>query len=129
MVDIAVSRNGLSVLKRHDGNVTDFCKETLYHLFGNIFVSFEYHRWVLIWKDPHRRLLLFLGVILVYPGFISCYDVPNTRRPSSVKFSWHVGAPVHPTPLLLFIQVVRHSTGTTFPYAKAVVKNASETSR
>ena len=39
-----------------------------------------------------------------------------------------MGAPVHPTPLLLFTQVMGHPTGTTFPCAKAVVKNANETS-
>ena len=69
-----------------------------------------------------------VGVVLVYPCFVFCYDIPNARRPSSIKFSWHVGAPVHPTPLLLFIQVMGHPTGTAFPYAKTVVKNASETS-
>ena len=42
------------------------------------------------------------------------------------KFSLHVGSPIHPTPLLLDTHVMGHSTGTTFPYAKAVVKNASE---
>ena len=87
VVDISVSRNRPSVLKRYGGNVAEFCKEPGYHLFGNTSVSFEFHRWVLIWEDPHRRLLLRLRVVLVYPGFVSCYDAPNVRRPSSVKFS------------------------------------------
>ena len=26
----------------------------------------------------------------IYPGFVSSYDVPNAKRPSSVKFSLHV---------------------------------------
>ena len=73
--------------------------------------------------------LLRLGVVLVYPGFVSCYDVPNARRPSSVKFSLHVGALVHTTPLLLFTQLMGHPAGAKFPYAKAVVKNEDETSR
>ena len=58
---------------------------------------------------------------------LSCYDVPNMRRPS-IKFSQHAGAPIHPTPLLLFTQVMGHSMGTK-SHAKVVVKNASETSR
>ena len=91
--------------------------------------NLKFNRWVLIWEDPHRQLLLRLGVVLVYPGFVSCYDVPKARRPSSVKFSLHVGAQIHPTPLLLFTEVMGHPAGTTFPYAKAVAKNASETSR
>ena len=32
-------------------------------------------RWVLIWEDPQCRLLLRLGVVLVFPGYVSCYDV------------------------------------------------------
>ena len=43
-----------------------------------------------------------------------CYDVPNARRSSSVKFSQHVGAPVYTTPLLLFTRVMGHPTGTNF---------------
>ena len=35
-----------------------------------------------------------------------------------------MGAPVRPTPLLLFTQVMGHPTG-TLPDAKTVVKNAS----
>ena len=42
MVDIPVSRNRLTVLKRYGGNVADFCKETRYHLFGSTSVSFEF---------------------------------------------------------------------------------------
>ena len=42
MVDIAVSRNRLSVLKRYGGNVVEFCKETRFHLFGSTSVSFEF---------------------------------------------------------------------------------------
>ena len=38
---------------------------------------------------PTPRLLLRLGVILVYPGCVFCYDVPNAFL--------HVSAPVHPT--------------------------------
>ena len=87
VVDISVSRNRLSVLKRYCGNMAEVCKDTRYHLFGSIFVSVEFHRWVLIWEDSHRRLLLRLGVVLVYPGCVSCYDAPDARRPSSVKFS------------------------------------------
>ena len=34
VVDIPVSRNRLSVLKRYGDNVAEFCKETRYHLFG-----------------------------------------------------------------------------------------------
>ena len=48
--------------------------------------SCEFHRWVLFLGDPHRRLLLRLGIVLVYPSFVSCYDVPNARRPSSSNF-------------------------------------------
>ena len=88
MVDIPVRLNCLSVLRRYDGNVAKFCKETRYHLFGSTSVSFEFHMWVLIWEDPHCLLLLRLGVVLVYPGFDSCCDVPNARRPYSVKFSY-----------------------------------------
>ena len=128
MVDTPVSRNRLYVLKWYGGNVAEFCKEVHYHLFGSTSVSFEFHRWVLISEDPHHRLLLSLGVLLVYPGFVSCYNVPNPQRPSCINFSWHVGAPVHPTQLLLFTQVMGHPTGTTFSCAKAVVKNARETS-
>ena len=129
MVCIPVGRNRLSVLKRYGGNVAEFCKETHCHLFESTSVSFEFHRWVLIWEYPHRRLLLCLGVVLVYPGSVSCYDVLNTRRPSSVKFlsMW-----VHQSTLphfCSFTQVMGHSTGTTFFYAEAVVKHASETSR
>ena len=40
-----------------------------------------------------------------------------------------MGAAVHPTPLLLFTQVMGHPTGTTFAYAKAVVNITGETSR
>ena len=86
MVDISVGYNCLSILKLYGGNVGEFCKETHYHLFGSTSVSFEFHRWVLIWEDPHHRLLLRLGDVLVYTGFVSCYDVLNARRPS-VKFS------------------------------------------
>ena len=39
------------------------------------------------WEYPQRQLLLPLGVVLVHPGFVSCYDVLNARRPSSVTFS------------------------------------------
>ena len=87
VVDIPVSCNRLFVLKRYGGNVAEFCLQTLYHLFGKASVSFEFHWWVLIWEVPHLRLLPRLGVVLVYPGFVSCYDVPNARRLSSVKFS------------------------------------------
>ena len=84
---------------------------------------------LLNFTDPCRWLLLCLGVVLAYLYFVSCFDVPNARRPSSVKFSQHLGVPVHSTLLLLFTQLMGHPAGTTFPYAKAVVKNASETSR
>ena len=87
VVDIPVSRNRLFVLKQYGGNVAECYKETCYHLFWSTSVSFEFHRWVLIWEDPQRQLLLHLRVILVYPGFVSCYNVPNARRPSSVQFS------------------------------------------
>ena len=39
-----------------------------------------------------------------------------------------MGAPVHPTLLLLFTQLMGYPMGATFPYAKAVMKNESETS-
>ena len=93
-------------------------------------LSFVWKHFCFFWisqVDSHCRLLLRLGVVLVFPGFFSCYDDPNPRRPSSVKLSKHVGAPVYPTPLLLFTQVMGHQMG-TFSYAKAVVKNGSETS-
>ena len=77
------------------------------NMFGSTSVSFESHWSVLIWEDPNCQQLLRLGVVLVYPGFVSCYYVPNARRPSYVKFSWHAGAPFHLTPLLLFTQQVQ----------------------
>ena len=129
VIDIPASRDCLSVLKRYGGNVAEVCKQTRYHLFGSTSISLEFHRWVLIWEDPHLQLLLRFEVVLVYSGFVSCYDDPNARRSSAIKFSHHVGAPVHPTPLLLFTQVIGHPTGTMFSYPKAVVKNAGETSR
>ena len=49
VINIAVSRNRLSVLKWYGGNVAEFCKETRYHLFGSTSVSFQFHWWVLIW--------------------------------------------------------------------------------
>ena len=72
-VDIPVSHNSLSVLKGYGVSMAEFCKETRYHLFGSASVSFEFHRWILIWEDPHHRLLLRLGVVLVYPGFFSFF--------------------------------------------------------
>ena len=127
VVDIPVSRNRFSVLKRYGGIVAYFAKKHSTICLSTS-VSFEFHRWVLIWEDSHLQLLLRFRVVLVYPGFVSCYDDPNARRPSSINFSYQVGAPVHPTPLLLFTQVMEHPTGTTFPYAMVGVKNASETS-
>ena len=104
VVDISVSRNSLSVLKLYGGNVAGFCKETRYHSFGSTSVSFEFHRWILMWEDPHRRLLLRLGFVLAHPGFVCCYDVPNARRPSSVKFlsMW-----AHQSTLLRFCSSLR----------------------
>ena len=68
--------------------------------------------WLSSGKAPHRRLLLRLGVVLVYPCSVSCYNVPNARRPSAVKLSYHMGAPVHSTSFLLFTQVMWHPAGT-----------------
>ena len=90
MVDIPVSRNRLSVPKQYGGNVGEFCKETRYHLFGSTSVSFEFHGWVLIWEDPHRRLLLRLGVVLVYP-ILSPLMMSQTRGnhpPSNFLSMW-----------------------------------------
>ena len=53
----------------------------------------------------------------------------NAKGHSIIKFSQHVGSPVHPNPLLPFTWVIGDPTGTTFPYVKTVVKNASEISR
>ena len=39
----------------------NFAKKIAIILFGTFFDSFEFHRWVLIWEDPHRRLLLRRG--------------------------------------------------------------------
>ena len=73
VIDTPVNRSCRSVLKRRGGNVAGFGKETCYHFFRNTFVSLDAHKWVLIWEDPHRRLLFRLGVVLVYPGFVSCW--------------------------------------------------------
>ena len=86
VVDISVSRNRLSVLKRYGGNVAEFCKETHYCLFESTSVSFEFHMWVLIWEDPHCRLVLRLGVVLVNQCFVFCYDVPKARGPPPSNF-------------------------------------------
>ena len=84
--DMSVSRNRLSVLKRYGGKVAEFCKETRYRLFESSSVSFGFHRWVLIWEDPHRRLVLRLGDVLVNPCFAFCYDVPKARKPPPSNF-------------------------------------------
>ena len=89
-------------------------KETRYHILGSTSVSFEVYRWVLILEDQHRRLLLRLGIVLVYPGFVSCHDAqtPGDLPPSNILSMW--GAPVHSTALLLLTQFIGHPTGTTF---------------
>ena len=130
MVDIPVSRNRLSVLKRYGGNVADFfankhaiiCLEALLFLlsFTGGFSSGKTHTSDFGFVSGSHWYTEVSSPVTMYQ---------NAWRPSSVKFAWHVGAPVHTTPLLLFTQVMGHPTGTTFPYAKAVVKNASETSR
>ena len=71
VIDIPVSRNRFSSLNRYGGNVAEFCKETRYQFFGSTSVSLEFHRWVIIWEDPYRRLLFRLGVVLVYLDFVS----------------------------------------------------------
>ena len=80
MVDTPVSRNRLSVLKLYGGTAAEFYKETRYQLFGSTSVSFEFHRWVLIWEDPHRQLLLRLGVVLVYTQVSSPVMMSQARE-------------------------------------------------
>ena len=43
-------------------------------------------------------MLLHLGIVLVYPGFVYCYNVPNARRPSSVNFLLACGCITPPYP-------------------------------
>ena len=128
VVDIPVSRNRLSVLKRHGGYVAECCKETRYHLFGSTSVSFQFHRWVLIWEDPHPSTAASSRGCIGIPRFRLLLRYPR-RENTFLKIFLHVGAPVHPTSLLLFTQVKWHPAGTSIPYAKAVVKNANETSQ
>ena len=63
------------------------------------------------------------------PRFRLLLRCPKSEETFLCQISLHVGAQIHPTPLLLFTEVMGHPAGTTFPYAKAVAKNASETSR
>ena len=79
LADKPVSRSRRSVPKRCGGNVARVCQERCCLLFGITSVSFELKRWFLSWENPHRRLLLGLGVVLVHPSSVSCYDVPNDR--------------------------------------------------
>ena len=73
VVDIPVSHSSLSVLKRYCGNMAGFWKENMLSFaWKYICFSFEFHRWVLLWEDPHRLLLLHLKVVLVSPPFVSC---------------------------------------------------------
>ena len=103
-----------------------FRKETRHHLLGSIgaSVSFEFHRFVLICEEPHRRLLLHLRGVLIYPGFVSCYNVQmRGDLPSPNILSTFMRLSILP-PLLLFTQPMGHPIDTKFPYAKAVVRNA-----
>ena len=90
LVDIPVSRTCLSVLKRYDGKVAEFCKETRYHLFGSTSVSFEFHRWVLIW-EAHTANCCFVSGSYWYIQVLSPVTISQTRGdlpPSNFYSMW-----------------------------------------
>ena len=57
-------------------------------------------------KTHTAQLFLRLGGCIDIPRFCLMSQCFNTRRSSSVKFTWHVGAPTYSTPLLLFTHVM-----------------------
>ena len=70
---------------RSNGGGPDFAKK---HAVIRL-ESLVFQRWVLIWEDPHCRMLPRLQVVSVHLGIASCYHVPNSRRHFSVQFSQH----------------------------------------
>ena len=113
--------------REYGGSVAEFCKETDC-LEALLFVS--NFTGGLSSGKTHTADCCFVSGSYWYTQVSSPATMSQTRGdlPPS-KLSLHVGPPIHPTPLVLDTQVMGHPTGTTFPYAKAVVKNASETSR
>ena len=89
--------------------MAEFCKETIYHLFGSTSVLSFTSRFS--YGKTHNADCCFVLESYWYTQVSSPVTMPQTRGdlpPSNSLSAW--GAPVHPTPLLLFTQVMGHPT-------------------
>ena len=98
-VDLAKKQN-----KTKQKNPTHTYTKTPYHLFGSTSISFNFTGGF----SSEKTHTAGCCSPRCHIGFISCYNVPNAKRPSSIILSLHVGAPVFPTLFLLFTQVMGH---------------------
>ena len=86
VVDVTVSSNRLSVLKRYGGNLAEFCKETRYHLLGSTSVSFEFPIW-----EAHTADCCFVSGSYWYTQVLSSITISQTRGdlpPTNFLSTW-----------------------------------------
>ena len=123
-VSIPLGIDHLPLLEWDRGHLTRFGEEDCDHLLGSTSLSVEFHRWTVKWEKPDLRLLLGLGVILVYKSLLTLDCVPELIWPASIKFLKHVKAPLrHTLPSYVPQLVCGHRTGITIPYTQVMLED------
>ena len=128
VVDIPISQNSLSVLKRYGGNVAEFYKDKK-HLFGSTSVSLNFTSGLSSGKT-HTADWYFVSCHYWYSQVVSPVIMSQTQGdlpPSNFLSMW-----VHQSILPCFCSSLRllgTQRAQQFPYAKLAMKSVSETSR
>ena len=110
-INVPVCSNRTLTFQYNCLNMTCSGEERCHHFFSCTSTSTNFCWWIFSLKTSHTGLLFCFGIIMIYPRFITCYNVENIFAPPSVKLFEHKMTPFHTGCLLFLRQKMRHPSG------------------